>query len=61
MVLMVPRSHTVLRLQYQQVPAYLYRTTIFGFATSRPKLTITVEAVVITKGGLYETKTALGL
>ena len=38
MVLMVPRSHTLLRLQHQQVPAYLYQTTFFGFATSCPKL-----------------------
>ena len=38
MVLMEPRSHTLLRLQHRQVPAYLYQTTFFGFATSCPKL-----------------------
>ena len=39
MVLMVPRSHTLLRLQNRQVPAYLNQTTFFGFAQAMMQYT----------------------
>ena len=62
---MIYRSHTRLRLQHRQVPAYLLPNYILWFCHFMSQATvydvihtITVEAVVIIKGGLYETITS---
>ena len=56
-VLMLPRSHNLLRLQYLPSCTKLYSLVLPLHAPSYDVIicTITVEAVVISKGGLYET------